>query len=86
MFGNGSPLFNSFNSGSQIKTGNFLIDQILNSPNGQQETADVQQLLQQTNHSPQQVLMNAVQSGRFSQAEINQKIALMNMFFPGKKI
>ena len=86
MFGNGSPLFNSFNQGSQIRTGIPIIDQFLNSPQGLKATAEVQQLLQQTNQSPQQVLMNAVQSGRFSQAEINQKIALMNMFFPGKKL
>ena len=85
MLGNGSPLYNSFNQGSQIKTGNPIIDQFLNSPQGLKAAADVQQLIQQTNQSPQQVLMNAVQSGRFSQAEINQKIALMNMFFPGKK-
>jgi hypothetical protein len=85
MLGNGSPLYNSFNQGSQIKTGNPIIDQFLNSPQGLKAAADVQQLMQQANQSPQQVFMNAVQSGRFSQAEINQKIALMNMFFPGKK-
>lgn len=85
MLGNGSPLYNSFNRGSQIRTGNPIIDQFLNSPQGLKAAADVQQLLQQNNQSPQQVLMNAVQSGRFSQAEINQKIALMNMLFPGRK-
>lgn len=79
-----SPIFNAFNPGPQVSTGNPLLNFLGNMPNGQNALAQVQQLMQQTNQSPQQIVMGMLQSGRISQDQFNQAAQMANMI-TGKK-
>lgn len=59
-----SPLFNIFNPGPQVQTGNPLLNFLGNMPNGQNALATAQRLMQQTNQSPEQIVKSMLQSGQ----------------------
>lgn len=79
-----SPLFNVFNPGPQVSTENPLLNYLGNTPNGQNALATVQQLMQQTNQSPQQIVMGMLQSGQISQDQFNRAAQMANAI-TGKK-
>ncbi len=79
-----SPLFNAFNPGPQVQTENPLLNFLGNMPNGQNALARVQQLMQQTNQSPQQIVMGMLHNGQISQDQFNRSVQMANMI-TGKK-
>jgi hypothetical protein len=80
----GSPLFNMFNPGPQVLTGNPLLNFLGNMPGGQNALMSVQQLMQQTQQSPEQIVRGMLQSGRISQDQFNRAAQMANMI-TGKK-
>ena len=79
-----SPIFNAFNPGPQVQTGNPLLNFLGNMPNGQNALTQVQNLMQQTNQSPQQIVMGMLQSGQISQDQFNRAVQMANAI-TGKK-
>ncbi len=79
-----SPLFNIFNPGPKVQTGNPLLNFLGNMPNGQNALANVQQLMQKTNQSPQQIVMGMLQTGQISQDQFNRAAQMANAI-TGKK-
>ena len=80
----GSPLFNAFNPGPHVSTGNPLLNLLGNMPGGQNALATVQQLMQKTNQSPEQIVKGMLQSGQISQDQFNRAAQMANMI-TGKK-
>ena len=81
---NNSPLFNIFNPGPQVQTGNPVINFLGNMPGGQNALASVQQLMQQTHQSPEQIVKGMLQSGQISQDQFNRAVQMTNTI-TGKK-
>ena len=81
---NGSPLYNSFNPGPQNPIENILLNTLGNKPEVQKAIVQANQLMQQTGLGPQQLAQNILQSGRFSQDQINRARQFANMI-TGKK-
>lgn len=81
---NNSPLFNIFNPGPQVQTGNPLLNFLGNMPNGQNALANAQRLMQQTNQSPEQIVKSMLQSGQISQDQFNRAVQMANAI-TGKK-
>ena len=79
-----SPLFNIFNPGPQVSTGNPLLNFLGNMPNGQNALNNVQQLLKKTNQSPEQIVRSMLQSGQISQDQFNRAAQMANAI-TGKK-
>lgn len=79
-----SPLFNVFNPGPQVSTGNPLLNFLSNMPGGQNALANVQQLMQRTQQSPEQIVRGMLQSGQISQDQFNRAAQMANMI-TGKK-
>lgn len=81
---NNSPLFNIFNPGPQIQTGNPLLNFLGNMPGGQNALTNAQQLIQRTNQSPEQIVRSMLQSGQISQDQFNRAAQMANAI-TGKK-
>ena len=79
-----SPLFNIFNPGPQVQTGNPLLNFLGNMPNGKNALAQVQTLMSQTKQNPQQIVMGMLQSGQISQDQFNRAVQMANAI-TGKK-
>lgn len=80
----GSPLFNMFNPGPQIQTGNPVLNLLGNMPGGQNAIANVQNLLTKTNQTPEQIVRGMLQSGQISQDQFNRAAQMANMII-GKR-
>jgi hypothetical protein len=80
----GSPLFNMFNPGPQIQTGNPVLNFLGNMPGGQNAINQVQTLMQQTNQTPEQLVRGMLKSGQISQDQFNRAAQMANMI-TGKK-
>ena len=79
-----SPLFNVFNQGPQVSTGNPLLNFLGNMPGGQNALTNAQQLMQRTQQSPEQIVRGMLQSGQISQDQFNRAAQMANMI-TGKK-
>ena len=75
----GSPLFNMFNPGPQVQTGNPVLNLLGNMPGGQNAITRAQHLLQSTNQTPEQLVRNMLQSGQISQDQFNRAAQMANM-------
>ena len=75
----GSPLFNMFNPGPQIQTGNPVLNFLGNMPGGREAMQQVTLMMQQTHQTPEQFATSVLQSGRFSQDQINRAAQMANM-------
>ncbi len=80
----GSPLFNMFNPGPQIQTGNPVLNLLGNMPGGREAMQQVISMMQQTRQTPEQFATSVLQSGRFSQDQINRAAQMTNMII-GKR-
>lgn len=80
----GSPIFNMFNPGPQVSTGNPVLNLLGNAPGTQNAFMQVQQLMQKTNQTPEQIVRGMLQSGKISQDQFNQAAQMANMI-TGKK-
>lgn len=75
-----SPLFNMFNpQPNPVPVSNGVLDILARMPGGANAITQVQQLLQTSNQSPEQLAKMMIQSGRFSQDQINYNVQLANM-------
>lgn len=79
-----SPIFNVFNPGPTIQTENPLLNFLGNMPNGQNALSQAQRLMQQTNQTPQQIVMGMLQNGQISQDQFNRAAQMANAI-TGKK-
>ena len=75
----GSPLFDMFNPGPQIQTGNPVLNLLGNMPGGKVAIEKVNTLLTQTKQTPEQIVRSMLQSGQLSQDQFNRAAQMANM-------
>ena len=74
-----SPLFNALNPNPMAKSQDPLTNFLGNMPGGSNALARVQQLMQATQQSPEQIVKGMLQSGRITQDQFNQAAQMANM-------